>query len=358
MSKVAWNTPEAFALTAFRCPSYGKRKLEDRAVAASKLHSLVGGWIEAAPVLVCALKDDRYYQALYDHACQHGKLNDALRIVGIPTPMRKQSAAEVAEWSLSSAWLDAFPLVGDSTIAQLLTRVQGEARSTWRRSLDAIWRRKPRLRVRYEGQSEAFANWAVNAAAFHPFGDIAAAMDLMEDQDCNLSWSMARFDREHAQWIERMRHEYAADREAREAIENENERQRVKALDIEVSFGHRPLSGTISGIQFVALNSPRKLMDEGYKMRHCVGSAQFRDALRRGRAFYYHLSNGVVSSTLEIQHFKGVDQIGQHCAACNHRPVASLEAAARDLLRHFAKLQQAIATPNPMAAGQPIHSTA
>jgi len=332
MAELAWNSPEAFVLTSFRCPPFGRRKIEEAAVAASRIHPLVGDWIEAAPILVCALRDARYFQALFDHACQRGRLNDALRIVGIPTPMRKQTPAQVSDWARSTAWLEAFAQVGDSSLAQLLATVPVEQHGSWRRALDAIWRRKPRLRVRYEGQSEAFAKWAVSAAALHPWADIAAAMDLMEAQDCNLSWSMSRFEREHGLWVERMRHEYAAEAEARMALESEKDRQRAKVLEIDVAYDHRPLSGAIGGVQFKALTSPRKLMDEGYAMRHCVGAAQFRDALRAGRAFFYHLSARSVSSTLELQRRKGADHIGQHCGPCNQRPTRALEDAASALL--------------------------
>lgn len=330
-----WSDPAAFELTAYEPPGFKQRKLDKYAAQASRLHPRVNDWICAAPILAVALNDTRYYQGLYDLACARGKVVEALRLCHIPTPMRKQRAADADLWHKLVGWRSTFPEMPDSELAQLLAKiVSRDDRVAWTNKLALALRKRPP-----GTEFSAYAQWAVRTCATHDTGTIHQITDYMLKNEFDLSWTVGQFVRAHHRWVEQMRTEWEMRREA--MIVATTERQAVnrarmeKILDEVISFAPFPAEWQNSMGKATALNTARKLLDEGAKMRHCVGGEQFRAAMRKGRALYFHLEAGQERSTLEIQKTGEHYLIGQHCGPCNARPSAALQAIASALLSVF-----------------------
>lgn len=331
-----WSDPAAFQLSYYRSPGFKQKKLDVYAAQATRLHPLVGDWICAAPILAVALNDERYYQGLFDLANVRGRCVEALRLCHLPTPMRKQTPAEADEWVHWKEWRSVFPEMPDSELAQLLAKLKGRERAEWMSRLAvAIKRRPPRT------DFSEYARWAVRTSAAHPRDKIYQATDFMKSNEYDLSWTMGQFERAHAVWVERLRAEWAMQRErandAYIASRSARDARFQKMIDEVIPFAPFPVEWETSLAKVTALNTARALMDEGAKMRHCVGGEQFRQAMRRGRALYFHIEAGAERSTLEIQKHGDRYMLGQHCGPCNARPGAAPQATASALLEHGLK---------------------
>lgn len=166
----------------------------------------------------------------------------------------------------------------------------------------------------------------------------------MKENEFDLRWTVGQFKRAHHTWVERMRAEWKMQREARRESDSRRYRARAeraeKLLDEVVSYAPFPLATEIMGVKITALNTARKLLDEGYAMRHCVGDDQFRSAMRKGAALYFHLERDE-RSTLEIQRRGDRYLIGQHCGPCNQKPSNGLQHVASALLANVIKAAQA-----------------
>ena len=319
-----WSDPAAFQLSCYRSPGFKQKKLDRNAGAATRLSPLVGDWICAAPILAVALNDTRYYQGLFDLASARGRLVDALRVCHLPTPMRKQTAAEADEWSRWDGWRTVFPEMPESELSQLLAKIKDRDRATWMSRLKLALARRPA-----GADFGDYARWAVRVSAAYERDKIYQATDFMKSNEYDLSWTMGQFERAHAGWVERMRAEWAMQRErANEtyiARRSARDAKFQKMIDEVIEFAPFPEEWANTLGRVSALNTARKLMDEGAKMRHCVGGEQFRQAMRKGRALYFHLQAGEDRSTLEIQRHGERYFLGQHCGPCNARPNTALQ---------------------------------
>lgn len=326
-----WSDPSAFQLSYYRSPGFKHKKLDRYAAQASRLHPLVGDWICAAPILATMLADQRHYQGLYDLACSRGRLVDALRVCHVPTPMRKQAVAEVDGWHSRVSWRSTFPEMPESELAQMLVAMPGKNdRDEWTRKIAWAMKRRP------AGTDFGdFARWAVRTSAKHTLADIANIIHFMRENEFDLKWTFKQFQRAHHAWVERQRAEWEIEREARREADAARYRVRAaraeKVLDEVIPYAPFPVSTEIMGVRITALDTPRKLLDEGYAMRHCVGGEQFRSAMRKRTALYFHLDKEE-RSTLEIQRRGERFLIGQHCGPCNQRPSAGFQHVASLLL--------------------------
>lgn len=341
-----WSDPAAFSLSAYRSPGFKHKKLDRYAASASRLHPLVGDWICAAPILVTMLADQRHYQGLYDLAHSRGRLVDALRVCRIPTPMRKQTAADADNWHPLAGWRSAFPEMPESELAQLLAKITGRnERIEWTRKI--AWA----IKARPAGTDfSEFARWAVRIATTETLSDIANYVHFMRENEFDLRWTVGQFRRAHHAWVERMRAEWGLQREQR--LEENATRYRARAaraeklLDEVIDYSPFPTDTEIAGVRVTALNTPRKLLDEGYAMKHCVGGEQFRSAMRKRQALYFHLELEE-RSTLEIQRRGDRYLIGQHCGPCNQRPSAGMQHVASILLNNCLKSAKATTDKEP-----------
>lgn len=327
-----WSDPAAFELTAYEPPGFKERKLDKYAAMASRLHPRVNDWICAAPILAVALNDQRYYQGLYDLACARGKVVDALRLCHIPTPMRKQRATEADLWHKLQGWRAPFPEMPESELAQTLAKITGEReRGDWVNKVALAMKKRPT-----GTDFSEYARWAVRMSAAHDRNTISMITDYIYKNTFEPSWTVGQYTRAHHDWVERMRVAWHLQREARNADYTAREAVRRakfdKMLDEPVVFAPFPLEWQNSLGKAAALNTARKLLDEGSRMRHCVGGEQFRSAMRKGRALYFHIEAGQERSTLEIQKSGDRYAIGQHCGPCNARPSPALQAIASAML--------------------------
>lgn len=327
-----WSDPAAFELTAYEPLGFKQRKLDKYAAQASRLHPRVNDWLCAAPILAVALHDTRYYQGLYDLACARGKVVEALRLCHIPTPMRKQRATEADLWHKLQGWRATFPELPESELAQTLAKITAEReRTEWVNKIALAMRKRPT-----GADFPTYAAWAVRTCAVHDSNVIHMITDYIFKNEFNPSWTIGQYQRAHHEWVERMRVEWAMQREARNAGYSAKEAVRrakfEKMLDEVVPFAPFPTEWQNSLGSGWALNTARRLLDEGAKMRHCVGGDQFRSAMRKGRALYFHLEAGQERSTVEIQKIGDRYAIGQHCGPCNARPSSALQAMASELL--------------------------
>ena len=316
-----WNDPKAFTLTPYRELGFAHKTLEGSAKEASKLHPRVFDWIEAAPIIACAVRV-RHFQGLYELALHGGRVPDALRIVGVPTCMRKQTIEQVDDWCARPIWMTTFPLIPESELAQMLARMQGLRRSEWLTRIAYCIKKAPR-----NVPAQDFTAWAVRMAEQNLRPDLDQAMDFMRDggNPFDLKWSMKRFKHEHDRWVTRMLAQ--REMEAAEALRFATAlmiQERAKAaavLDIVTDYAPLPLCAKIDGVRFTALDTPRKLLDEGAAMHHCIGSPQFLKAMQTGACRYYHLENAAgVKSTLELHYRRDGWSIGQHCGPLNRPP--------------------------------------
>lgn len=327
-----WSDPSAFQLNYYRSPGFTHKKLDRYAAQASRLHPLVGDWICAAPILATMLADQRHYQGLYDLASARGRLVDALRVCSVPTPMRKQTVAQADAWHSLVAWRSTFPEMPESELAQMLVAIPGKnERAEWTRKI--AWAMKGRPAGTDFGD---FARWAVRISTKETLSDIANIIHFMKENEFDLRWTVGQFKRAHEAWVVRMRAEWELQREQRNA-EDAAARYRARAaksekmLDEVIPYAPFPLTTEIMGIRITALDTPRKLLDEGYTMKHCVGGEQFRSAMRKRQALYFHLERDE-RSTLEIQRRGDRFLVGQHCGPCNQKPSAGHQHVASTLL--------------------------
>lgn len=335
-----WDDPAAFVLTAYESPGFQQKKLDKYAAMASRLHPRVNDWLCAAPILAVALADQRYYQGLYDLACARGKVVDALRICHIPTPMRKQRADEADHWHKLKTWRSVFPELPESEIAQMVAQIaSANARTEWTNKLTLAMKKRPA-----GTDFSAYAQWAVRLCATHDRSTVHQITDYMQRNEFDLSWTVGQFQRAHRRWVEQMRAEWALRREMATIAPTEHgggRRARLeKILDEVISFAPFPSEWGNSLGSATALNTARKLMEEGANMRHCVGSQQFVSAMRKRRALYFHIEAGQERSTLEIQRVGRRFLIGQHCGPCNQRPSAALQTIASALLQDGLKAER------------------
>lgn len=326
MTALAWNHPDAFELRMTPVvPEYPHRSLEKRAQRVSALPTRVMDWIASAPIMLCVLNDDRYFQGLYECASRSGSLKDALRLLDIPTPLRKIPAAEIGPWAKYSGWRQVLQLLHPSDVARKIT--DQDQVPNWLRNIS--WILKSRAASRFSPGDEEWLRWVACVSYEHSDprygkGDgpsIASMIDLINSGErYSFAWSPNRWETEHAAWVARLK----AESEALAVIETvrrtEAEAKRMARLEEEIDISPAPASFDVGDVNCSAIVSARGLLNEGASMRHCVGDAQFQTALMRRKSLFYHLSICGEVSTLELRKSRQWWEISQHCGRCNARP--------------------------------------
>lgn len=232
----------------------------------ASLHDNAIDYLEQAPVLACSFgvkantKADRLYIAMrVGGPIQRGeRLRNVMASVGLPTPLRKLKGSAITPYA--STFIRDTTIIPSSTLAQSIPDRPGEQKR-WLRSI-RDWRAHIRNRTTWGSPKMGFVWLATNAQHFEEYeaGHILDFIISTKPADWE-RWSLARMRNEIELWQDRM-----------VAEKDVNKLGAGITLDTEIDLSDWPDFQSVGGYDMVKLATPRMIMEEGRKMRHCVSS--------------------------------------------------------------------------------------
>lgn len=295
-----------------------------RALAA--LHPRINDWVAAAPVLAALPLLPPVRAALKQMAAGGWRCKSVLASLGIPTCLRKLSAADVE-------------LLGTKRIA-ILIECPAESIAAHAGKANKLASAIDEACVFFDGKPEAVIwllsyDWPTEAE----FGQIK---DYFNQHGERWDWSPRRVVKEHEAWVKSMRTEKAR------AVALRPEHQAP------VNIGENPDEIGVEGVTCTAICTTGGLILEGAAMAHCVGGDRFQQQLKNGTAMFYHMANADGESTVMLVRRGEKTAVHQHNAEHNKPPPDSHKKAAEllcaevtvlrgnRLLESGAELQQAL----------------
>lgn len=275
--------------------------LHDQARFIASLHPRAIEYLEQAPVLACALgahrttRSDKLYiaQRIGGPIERGERLRHVMKAVELPTPLRQ--LAPFALGPTSRPTIYRLARIEPSPLSLAIPGRPGDQRK-WLSALKD-WHE---AQVRRTRVASLPFSWAVREISRHlpPSGEITAVVDFLISNQGNDRWSWEKAMAETQGWHDRL----ADERSVREITGG-------LSLDICIDISELPDAWADSGLQFVKLDTPAKLIEEGRKMRHCVAS--YVRYVVDGRASVYSIRNSERRiATLEIDpHDKRVVQL-------------------------------------------------
>lgn len=230
----------------------------------ASLHPNAIDYLEQAPALACAFgvkhntKADRLYVALRcGGPIQRGeRLKNVMASVGLPYQLRKLHGSAITPYT--STFIRETAAIPPSTLAQCIPDKSGDQRK-WLKAI-RDWRSRAHMRT-WMSPKVGFVWLATNAKHFE-VGEAGHIVDyLAHNNPADFErWSLARMRNEVDLWHDRLNIETAF--------------KDVHGLtpDTIVDFSDWPDHDELDGYEFFKLSTPRMIMDEGRKMRHCVAS--------------------------------------------------------------------------------------
>lgn len=253
------NSPFSRARKLF--PNQGMHR---RAKFIASLHPNAIDYLEQSPALACAFgvkhntKADRLYVAMRcGGPIERGeRLKNVMASVGLPYQLRKLHGSAITPYA--STFIRETNAISPSTLAQCIPDKAGEQR----RWLKAIrdWRERAALRT-WMSPKAGFVWLATNAQHFED-GEAGHIVDYIAGNNPPDfgRWSLARMRNEVDLWHDRLH----------------SEKTFKNGLGITaetvIDFSDWPDHAEVEGYEFFKLSTPRMIMDEGRRMRHCVGS--------------------------------------------------------------------------------------
>jgi hypothetical protein len=228
------------------------------------LHPNAIDYLEQAPILACAFgvkantKADRLYTAMrVGGPIQRGeRLRNVMASIGLPIQLRKLSASVVTPYV--STFVRETAIIPPSTLAQSIPDKPGDQRK-WLRAI-RDWRSRATLRT-WMSPKVGFVWLATNARHFEEgeAGDFVDFLAVNNPADFE-RWTLARMRNEVELWHDRLNAEKGFKSEI------------GLTLDTTIDLSDWPDHVEIGGYEVFKLTTPRMIMDEGRRMRHCVSS--------------------------------------------------------------------------------------
>lgn len=271
---------------------FGNQGMHRAAEFIAGLHPNAIDYLEQAPVLACAFgvkhntKTDRLYVAMrVGGPIQRGeRLRNVMASVGLPYPLRKLSGNALTPYV--SKFIRETAAIPPSTLSQCIPAKVGDQRK-W---LSAIrqWRDACERRT-WMSPKTGFIWLATNAQHFEEreAADIVDFLAANNPSDFE-RWSINRMRNEVELWHDRLNSERGV-RGLGAGI----------SLDTIIDLSDWPDHAESCGYEFFKLATPRMIMEEGRRMRHCV--AYYIPRVVDGAAHIYSLREGMRRvATVEI----------------------------------------------------------
>lgn len=255
-------------------PNQGMRK---NAAFIAALHPNAIDYLEQAPVLAMAFgikhnsRADRLYVAsrIGGPIARGERLRAVMAAVALPLPLRKlRSTALFPTHRQTIRRLAEFDA---STLSQTIPETAGKQRE-WFYGLGRFY---DRCRNRHFTPAEAVLRWvlrhtAIAGASRHEIGDFADF--LYANPDAPLErWGWERAQLEVALW-----HDHIA---------LEGKMPPGIKPDTQIDYSDWPEYADLAGYEFFKLATPSSLIEEGRRMRHCVGS-YIADVMNGGTSIF------------------------------------------------------------------------
>lgn len=228
------------------------------------LHNNAIDYLEQAPVLACAFgvkrntRADRLYVAMrVGGPIQRGeRLRNVMASVGLPYQLRKLHPSAITPYA--STFIRETVAIPPSTLAQSIPDRPGDQRK-WLKAI-RDWRSRAAMRT-WCSPKIGFVWLATNARHFEEgeAGDFVDFLAVNNPPDFE-RWSLARMRNEVELWHDRLNAETGF--KGKLGI----------TADTVIDLSDWPDHAEVDGYEFFKLSTPRMIMDEGRRMRHCVAS--------------------------------------------------------------------------------------
>ena len=244
---------------------YGNQGMHGAATFIASLHPNAVEYLEQAPVLACAFgvkyntRADRLYVAMRcGGPIERGeKLRNVMASVGLPYQLRKLAGSAITPYV--STFIRETAAIPPSTLAQCIPDKSGDQRK-WLKAI-RDWRHRAAMRT-WMSPKTGFVWLAANARHFDE-GEAGDFVDFLANNKAPDfdRWSLQRMRNEVELWHDRINAETALKRGMVGV-----------SLDTIIDLSDWPDHTELDGYEFFKLSSPRMIMDEGRRMRHCVAS--------------------------------------------------------------------------------------
>lgn len=230
----------------------------------ASLHPNAIDYLEQAPALACAFgvkhntKADRLYVAMRcGGPIERGeRLKNVMASVGLPYQLRKLHGSAITPYA--STFIRETTAIPPSTLAQCIPDKSGEQRK-WLKAI-RDWRWRAHLRT-WMSPKTGFVWLAVNAKHFEE-GEAGHIVDyLAANNPADFErWTLVRMRNEVELWHDRLN------------METKFKGSMGITADTVIDLSDWPEHAEVDGYEFFKLCTPRMIMEEGRRMRHCVAS--------------------------------------------------------------------------------------
>lgn len=230
----------------------------------ASLHPNAIDYLEQAPVLACAFgvkhntRADRLYVAMRcGGPIERGeRLKNVMASVGLPYQLRKLHGSAITPYA--STFIRETAAIPPSTLAQCIPDKPGEQRK-WLKAI-RDWRWRAHLRT-WMSPKTGFVWLATNAKHFEEgeAGHIVDYLAVNNPADFE-RWTLARMRNEVELWHDRLN------------METQFKNGMGITADTVIDLSDWPDHAEVDGYEFFKLSTPRMIMEEGRRMRHCVAS--------------------------------------------------------------------------------------